>query len=384
MTVPWYDDPPQIAAKLTDLEGLRTVLDERAMAGQSTHSDGRGEQLQHLVLLGKIATDERGEVFALERNVLPPDVHTRLHRVCTFDAFDALVKRQGTAPATGEYRRGRGWKRSYRPPTVKRRCPICGQGWTLDNCEDVVAVDDSCVYPLGAFVGMTMEAVVVIIADLPEGHFQFGFGPPGGTICISPIGHPSHDSLYRTEGSAIIGPSIDESREWQAKLRYVDLSHVVQPDDGTTGVFRYRSYHGVCYEKVVAKRLEEEHREMMLELQTMLERSGFTHISITEDLLPPDLMEKMKEADEGNVSPEYFPVLVPYFEVRTAEGKFGVLVLVEAAMYLLDLTLTGLRTTDFGSIPEECHPVTLDIIPIDSDGVLLLKLRKLLLARKRP
>lgn len=375
MIVPWYNNPVEISAKLTNLKGLSDVIAARRNHG--------GTLMDDLVLLGRVFSDSHGNFHALEKDLLPANILKAVPQVWLWQEFENLVRVKGNVPENG------GWFRSsvrahdsYQLPTQTRLCPLCGQGWTIDNCEDVHADMDTWHVPLAPYVGMTMEAAGKIIADLPEAHCQFGFGPPRGTICISPVGHPSHDSLYRTEGSAIIGPSIEASREWEAKLRYVDLSHVVQPDDGSAGVFRYRSYHGACYEKLKLQQANAKIEELRKGLLQMLDDAGFTDITVERGIVPRYILEQFCGEEELQRVSDTQIREIPYFAVTTKEGPCSIFAGPDEMPYL-DLRATGLQLTDFESIPDGCDGAAMRMVPLDPEGKLLLKLRKKLRGKRK-
>lgn len=328
----WYDDPEQIRLKLTDLAGLREVVEARREAG--------GERLKPLVFLGRLTSDQCGQLWANEEGLLPPEVQAAVPSVCAQDAFFKLVEEKGKPPEFGNWWRGYSSHGSYSLPTSTRRCARCGKGWDISNCWDVYEDQDFADFPLDEFVGKTLAEVEIAIADLPEAAYLLA--ARGDTITVRPAGVPPHESLYRHEGSMIIGPTLTEHEAWEANIREVGRDYVVQPGD-VLHPFRYQSYHGACYRELMRERREQELAETIEGFKAMLEEAGFTEVSVSLAPPPQHLVEELKEEYEDEpepVTPERIGQEMPYFAVVTAQGNLGIMVAGEG-IPVLDLKTTG-------------------------------------------
>lgn len=375
----WYNDPQQVAAKLTNLAGIQEVLTARWEAGFERH-----ERLTELVLLGRLYVDQLGQMMAFTGGLLPPEMYAQVPPVCTWEEFRHLVEEKGAPPKDGGWWRAWSTSASYALPTATRPCPICGQGWNLTNFWDVHTDQDFADLPLGEFVGKTIHDVGDAIADRPEASYHLAIGGENGTVTIRPAGVPPAESLYREEGTMIHGPSLEEHEAWVAKHKEVPLDYVVQPEDsgGVLTVFRYQSYHRVCHKELCEQEQQAQLQAMREDLVQILEKVGFSDVVVEPSLPPQKLLDELKEEydEDEKMIPEAMAREMPYFAVSTSEGKFGVMIGGDNIPWI-DFFSTTFTPQDFGASAEEVEP-GFCLVPLDPE-LGNLRLLYALFLRKR-
>lgn len=165
----WYDEKEGIENSIRTLAGLNKLEAERHAAGLYD----RHEKLTEFVILGTYwldsagncgrITDGKGEPFSAE-------MKKKLPRVATHDEFLAMVKTLGhTGSVSTSFESG--------IPTVDIVCPICGFGWSVNDCHDTVVSSRSEMLPMGVYVGMSLREVNEILGKAKDGHYRINSEP---------------------------------------------------------------------------------------------------------------------------------------------------------------------------------------------------------------
>lgn len=153
----WYNSKESLLDNVKTLEGLNAVVDERHQAGYQ-----RDERLKEFCLFGTYMLDTCGNCGTIDSGFIPREKLVDLPHVVTYEELwehihkydlkmhpDVLTSEEMHAKDFDWYKNKRPFPTSVSyhyevsiPPHDKV-CPICGKGWTIENCWDTsVRVSD--------------------------------------------------------------------------------------------------------------------------------------------------------------------------------------------------------------------------------------------------
>lgn len=168
-----YDSFDGITAHVNQgLKGLNRLMRRRHKAGYK-----RGERLNQWVILGQWFTDSCGNMMKATKEFVPAE-HFYCDPVIANDAFwgnyvgpydynrDAITSEEILSPGFNHsdpqykdrpYHTSVSWGMGSDIPSTVDRCPVCGEGWCIHNCDDVWVVSKTEDIQLGKYAGMTIK-----------------------------------------------------------------------------------------------------------------------------------------------------------------------------------------------------------------------------------
>ena len=369
-TTPWYDDVYQLNERIHTLDDLKAACEARQENWRQCTTE--------VVFLGRIHGGGKGhsQMVDLLNKVLPDTV--TVPKVMTWDTFKALLE-QYNIPLNACW----DWEMKeqlteehYQVPSSHIRCPICGHGWTLDNCTDVHIRMDHVDMPLNEYVGKTLKEIQDILQhQRPEAVYWLGFDSDNKTDVRHP-GGPSGDPDYFTP---------EEDEEEQKYWERVELSYVIQEDDRICP-FRYQFYHSNCIRSVLQQEYQQSLQEYQHSLAEMLRQVGFNNVQVNSTLPPSHVVEALREEydeEEGELTAEKIAVELPYFLATTDVGTIGFLRGGEG-IPAIDLVTTGVTLQELNVPGWEQAPPNLSFVPIGFDDTLLRIIYHILTTRQNP
>ncbi len=162
---PWYDTKAGVEKAIATLGGLLRLRYERYQAGYV-----RKEKLNELYVLGHFFLDNVGNVavFMGHLKKFLPDIPS----VLTHSEFHAYTKEK-----LGDRAHGLGFDLDAFLPFEHILCPICQQGWSVENVHDVTTRRTGESVELTDFVGQPFVAVKKYYALKTDAHYFIGTEP---------------------------------------------------------------------------------------------------------------------------------------------------------------------------------------------------------------
>jgi len=257
---PWYDTKQGVADSLKSLPAFLELISVRRTAGYD-----RGERLNEFYVLGWYWLDTCGNCCkAIDR--IPKKAFPNIPDVLTRDEFWAYRKVNAKGDPTGF-----SFSMADDLPLKNTICPVCGKGWTIQNCHDIIMWEKTEVLLLAGFgfVGETLHAVKQHYAQL-----------------TSAVYFMQSDILIRNDRFIDLSPEypnpehewqknlVKNQRGWVSEEDGITDSYIIQPgDEGYFNVWSY--YHRNCNRKHLAKTETQRFKETF-------EKAGFKDVHITK------------------------------------------------------------------------------------------------------
>ncbi|NQT50144.1 hypothetical protein HQ571_05605 [Candidatus Kuenenbacteria bacterium] len=229
---PWYDRYEGIVTSLSRLPDLLRLVAERNRAYYD-----RGERLSEFYVMGRYFLDSCGNC-GVAMGTIPKEKFPEIPNVLTNDEFWSYIKeRQESESNTMMYSFAMS---GTALPEANVLCPVCGEGWTIENCHDLVSTHRTDTINLAEFVGQTLSEVKTAFAARTDASHWMQpdrLIQNDRFIDLSPKHlHPKND----WEKKRVVN-----GNGWVSKSDGVIDSYVIH--DGDSALFNIRYYyHQVC------------------------------------------------------------------------------------------------------------------------------------------
>jgi hypothetical protein len=322
-----YDTKEGITSMLGTFEGLHDLVKARREAGYERH-----ESLGDFYILGRFHTDTCGNFVKYHPDYFPQEMYATLPKVLTSGEFSEINEEFGIDKT--KWRQGN----NMLLPTIPapdQIDPLNGQGWTLETCHDAWPEESHETIDISDGVGKSLGVVTRALALRRDGIYRMW--PSDGIRNDSYVDMTPSDETFGE-------PANPEG--WRHGKEIND-GYIVQPGDKIQ-VNVVRFYHGETYKIYRASEHKKELETIQEGLRQMLDLAGFTDIRVASGEIPQGRLSEWfgtQEASDQEVH-EYF-LHLPYLQVETKEGSFGILIGEEAVPFL-DLVGTGTTARDLG------------------------------------
>jgi len=276
-----YDSYEGVMSYLSKgMEGFNRLVARRHYAGYV-----RKERLNEWFILGRWHLDSWGDASTITKEFIPavefpkhgldvPVARVNWEFWELMREYDRIVNPGVMTPwddpkyKNREYPTSVAWSYGFSVPSKLMFCPVCRQGWILDNCHDVHQTNKSEVVSLEKYVGMTLKdwrRKVLRHRSRKSGTIQRmrrdSFLRNDKYIDLSP--NPNYSSLKVNE------------RGWIRKENNVDYNiHVIEHGD-EVDITTWTSYHKSCWRKFQA----DEEKKYFTEI---FEAAGFKDIVLEQ------------------------------------------------------------------------------------------------------
>ena len=255
---PWYDNKYSIKAHLNSLARFLLLVRTRHIAGYK-----REERMNEFCVMGRFWLDTCGNCSRIQ-DINPKEKVPDILDVLTREEFWELIKERVGKDTHVTFVHGDGL-----PSSPNITCPVCGKGWTIQNCHDTVVCSDSDVFPLTEFVGRTLGDVKHHYAQLTNAVYG---------ICLE---RPLRNDLFIDNSPKYPNPKSDWEKGAKKNERgWVSATEGITDDfmigEGDEGFFNiWTFYHGVCNRKHLTETEEQQFRKIF-------EDAGFEDIRMNQ------------------------------------------------------------------------------------------------------
>ncbi len=260
----WYDTAAGIRESIGSLDEFKELLSERHNAGYN-----REERLNEFyVLNGHYFLDACGNC-GLVRGIPEDIAHEVIPAVLSKEEFYALIQeRTSKEPMISCLMSG------VTLATSNIFCPHCGQGWTIDNCYDVVGYHNTAVLSLADFVGRTLGVVKSAYASKTDAVYrtQYDVIIRNDRFIDLSLQYPGTDSEWK-KGILVNERGWVDEKRLAEECGAADDYMIREGDEGYFNIWKH--YHGKCNCEHLAAKQEKEFREIFV-------KAGFRINKITQ------------------------------------------------------------------------------------------------------
>ena len=146
-----YNNKGGIVEMISTLEGFNRLIRERQAACQ------RQELMQGFYVKGRWCAHANGNFWKIKGEFIPKELFPDIPDVLTTQECSTFIREQHV----GRYELQIYTSSSDDVPLADLPCAECMQSWTINNCHDVVVVDDEAeeIVSLADYVGKQLEEV---------------------------------------------------------------------------------------------------------------------------------------------------------------------------------------------------------------------------------